>query len=58
MPTNTHCGAREGAGRPVTSGRSVKLSVRISPEAADLLERVANKSAYIDRLVIQAAKKD
>lgn len=54
MPTNTHGGAREGAGRPETSGRSVRLSIRLTPEAADLLEHVPNKSAYIDQLIKRA----
>ena len=51
MPANTHGGAREGAGRPETSGRSVRLSIRLTPEAAALLDRVANKSEYIERLI-------
>lgn len=54
MPANTHGGAREGAGRPETSGRSVRLSIRLTPEAAALLDRVANKSAYIDQLIKRA----
>lgn len=48
---NTHGGARLGAGRPNTE-RDVPLSIRISKEASDILERLTkNKSEYIDTLI-------
>lgn len=44
-------GARPNSGRPVTDLK-VMLSVRISQEAADLLNQVTNKkSEYIDNLI-------
>lgn len=45
-------GVRPNSGRPSTD-RKVVLSVRISQEASDLMEGVANKSAYIDNLIKQ-----
>lgn len=43
-------GARPGSGRPATD-RKYPISVRISREAAELLETVANKSEFIDELI-------
>ena len=43
-------GRREGAGRPSVD-RSVKLFVRISEEAAKIIENVKNKSELIDKLI-------
>lgn len=51
---NNWGGYREGGGRPTTD-RSVPLSIRISPEAAELLKRQHNKSEYIDTLIKRAA---
>lgn len=47
---NNHGGARQGAGRK-PNDRSVPLMVRVSPEAAQVLEGVRNKSEYIDDLI-------
>ena len=38
-------------GRPAT-GRTFAVSVRITKEAADILNTNRNKSAYIDHLII------
>ena len=44
-------GARPGSGRP-KAGRSVTLSVRITPEAWEHLEKLTdNKSVYLDELI-------
>ena len=47
-----HGGRRSGAGRP-TNNRTIPLTVRVSPEAAQVLEGVKNKSEYIDTLLIR-----
>lgn len=43
-------GARPGSGRPETD-RKIPVAVRISQEAADILNQQANKSEYIDKLI-------
>ena len=45
-----HGGRREGSGRR-DLGRSVAVTVRISPEAKALLDTVANKSEWVDEMV-------
>ena len=51
---NNRGGRREGAGRRC-SGRSIAMTVRISPEALDKLnELTRNKSEYIDALICKA----
>lgn len=52
MNKQQHGGARPGSGRPSTN-RKVAVSVRISPEAADKLKRVANKSEFLDNLIMK-----
>ena len=48
---NQRGGRRAGAGRP-SNKRSVMVGVRITKEAADKLNRLANnKSEYIDNLI-------
>ena len=48
---HTRGGARPGAGRP-SLDRKVPLSVRITREAMDILNRTTkNKSEYIDNLI-------
>lgn len=49
----THGGYRLGGGRPTTD-RKCSLNVRISQEAADKLDKVANKSEVVDRLIREA----
>jgi hypothetical protein len=46
-------GFRPNAGRPET-GRTVKISITISPEAAEKISKIKNKSEYIDRLIRKA----
>jgi hypothetical protein len=46
-------GYREGGGRPSTD-RKCSLNVRISQAASDKLSSVSNKSAFIDRLILEA----
>ena len=46
-------GFRPNAGRPET-GRTVKISITISPEAAEKISKIKNKSEYIDRLISKA----
>ncbi len=49
----THGGHRPGSGRP-DGNRKVQLSVRVSQEAIDKLNRLTNnKSEYIDKLIRQ-----
>ena len=43
-------GSRPGAGRPANN-RSIMVGVRISQEAADILNAQKNKSEYIDNLI-------
>ena len=50
-----HGGRRSGAGRP-PNNRTIPISVRVSPEAAQVLEGVKNKSEYIDTLLIREKK--
>lgn len=50
MEQKQHGGQRPGAGRPQTD-RKVALSVRISPEAADKLSTIQNKSEFIDEMI-------
>ena len=45
-----HGGYRPGSGRPTTD-RKVAISVRISKEAAELLDKIHNKSEYSDKLI-------
>ena len=47
---NTHGGSRPGAGRRAND-RKCMLSVRISPEAHEIIKPVRNKSEYIDQLI-------
>lgn len=48
---NKHGGARTGSGR-TDEGRHVRLCVRISQQAMDILtRRTTNKSLYIDKLI-------
>lgn len=46
-------GFRPNAGRPET-GRTVKISITISPEAAEKISKIKNKSEYIDKLIKKA----
>lgn len=46
-------GARPNAGRK-KNDRKIPLMVRISPEAAERLERIKNKAEYIDTLIKQS----
>ena len=46
-------GARPNAGRK-RNDRKIPLMVRISPEAAAILERAKNKAEYIDTLIKQS----
>lgn len=43
-------GRRPGAGRPVNN-RNILIAVRISQDAADILNTQKNKSEYIDELI-------
>lgn len=43
-------GSRPGAGRPAND-RNIMVGVRISREAADILNAQKNKSEYIDNLI-------
>jgi hypothetical protein len=43
-------GSRPGAGRP-SNDRSIMVGVRISQEAADILNAQKNKSEFIDNLI-------
>lgn len=45
-----HGGRRSGAGRPA-NGRSIMVCVRITKEAADILNTQLNKSEFIDNLI-------
>jgi hypothetical protein len=46
-------GHRPGAGRPAND-RSIMVGVRISQEAADILNAQKNKSEFIDNLIKQS----
>lgn len=48
--SNTHGGARPGSGRP-SNDRSVMIGARVSPEAAEKLKKVKNKSEFLDQLI-------
>ncbi len=49
--SSTRGGRRSGAGRPAND-RNVMVSVRLSQEAVDKLNRLTNnKSEYLDRLI-------
>lgn len=52
---NGHGGARKGAGRKA-NGRNIPLTVRVSQEAAQVLEGVKNKSEFIDDLILNNSK--
>ena len=45
-----HGGRREGSGRR-DLGRSVAVTVRISPEAKALFDSVPNKSEWVDTII-------
>ena len=49
-------GSRPGAGRPAND-RNIMVGVRISQEAADILNAQKNKSEYIDNLIRNHGKK-
>lgn len=49
-----HGGRRSGAGRPAND-RSIMVGVRITKEAADILNAQPNKSEFIDNLIKQSA---
>jgi hypothetical protein len=51
--TNKRGGARQGAGRKAND-RNYPLHVRISQEAADILNAQPNKSEFIDNLIKQS----
>lgn len=53
----THGGRRPGSGRPTTD-RTIPVMVRVSPEAAKMLEGVKNKSEFIDSLIISNNKQN
>lgn len=48
-------GARPGSGRKPTPYK-VPLNVRISQEAADMIDGITAKSEYIDKLIKEANK--
>lgn len=48
-----HGGSRPGAGRPAND-RSIPLMVRISQQAADIVNGQKNKSEFIDNLIKQS----
>lgn len=48
-------GARPNSGRPAT-GRTFTLSVKISKESAELIAPIANKSEFIDSIIIKTIK--
>lgn len=50
---NKRGGARPGSGRKVTPYK-IRLNVRITPEAADMIAGIQAKSEYIDELIKQA----
>ena len=47
---HTHGGSRPGAGRRAND-RKCMLSVRISPQAEEIMKTVRNKSEYVDTLI-------
>jgi hypothetical protein len=49
---NVKAGSAYATGRPAT-GRTFAVSVRITKEAADILNTKRNKSEYIDHLIKQ-----
>ena len=48
--SNNHGGPRPNSGRP-TNDRNFALHVRITKEAADILNAQPNKSEFIDNLI-------
>ena len=50
-----HGGRRSGAGRPAND-RSIMVGVRITQEAADILNAQPNKSKFIDQIIRQYGK--
>ena len=50
-------GTAFGTGRPST-GRTHAITIRISEKAFDYLDRVGNKSAYIDSLIVSKAEEN
>lgn len=46
-------GGNHGGGRP-KGNRTVQISLRISPEAAEILAMQKNKAEFIDNLIIQS----
>lgn len=49
-------GKREGSGRPFT-GRINPVAIRISDEAKKVLDNQQNKNEFIDRIIVEWAKK-
>lgn len=49
-------GRRTRAGRP-TKGKKILIAVRVSEEAHSILQQQANKSEYIDELIIRDKKR-
>ena len=51
-------GARKGAGRkPFGETRKINVSVRISPDAHEILQKTDNKSRYVDEAIIEKDKR-
>lgn len=48
-------GSRFASGRPAT-GRTHTITLKISALANDILHKQSNKSAYVDKLIIDSAK--
>ena len=46
-------GGSRGGGRPTTD-RNIAVTIRISQEAAEKLNKAKNKSEFIDRLIKQS----
>ena len=53
--SNNHGGPRPNSGRP-TNDRNFALHVRITKEAADILNAQPNKSEFIDNLIKKSAE--
>ena len=53
--TEARGGRRSGAGRPAND-RSIMVGVRITQEAADILNAQPNKSKFIDQIIRQYGK--
>lgn len=54
---HSHGGRRPGSGRPAND-RNIMVGVRISQQAADILNRQANKSEFIDALIKQSVNNE